>query len=986
MRHERQTPSAELLESRRLFATFVVTNTADSGPGSLRDALFASNASVGVPDTITFQIGAGVQTIRPTTVLDDLPNITDRVTIDGTAPAAFPTQVIELSGELAPVDANGLQINGPGGDGSVIRRLVINRFGANGIEIEGSGNVIEGNRIGTDASGAVDVGNGADGVSINSGTGNRVGGTTAAQGNVISGNTGNGVDLGAASTGTVVVGNLIGTNAAGTGVLGNTGYGVRVVGSQNNDVGGTTAGERNVISANNAGGVHLSGTGATGNRVRGNYIGTDAGGTADLGNGGDGVRVSRNAGDPATLNTIGGTEAGAGNVISGNAENGIGLRGLGLSGAAGTVLIQGNRIGTNAAGTGAVGNGTAGTSGTGFGIELNGGVYDVTVGGASAASRNLISGNLADGIRVELDAGTAAVRGNYIGTNAAGTAALPNANDGVNVRSGGNTIGGDAAGQGNLLSGNADDGIEFNGAGATGNVVQGNLIGTDASGLARLGNGSDGIEIEGADGNTIGTAGAGGNVVSGNTSDGIEVVPRLLTGSPADPATQNVIRNNLVGVGRDGATALGNGVAGVNIAGDFNTVGGTAAGQGNVIARNTLDGVFVEGGVGNAVRGNSIYLNGGLGIDLAPDGVTANDAGDADAGPNGLQNHPVITSAVTNTGGTGTVVQGTLGAAPNTAFTVDLYSSPAADPSGRGEGQTFLGSVNVTTDAAGAAGFSFTTAPAVAAGHVVTATATAAASGTATTAGDTSEFSPAVAAGPSTGAASVTDRHVFYNRSVYDGNDPAPTPADDAAVAPDKDPLLPGGTASAANVTSYSRGINGVMVDVLNLPNDGAGVGVNDVSVRTTSPAAPNTWSAGPAPSSVTVRPGAGAGGSDRVTIIWADGAITNRWAEVTLLGNTDTGLPAADVFRFGSLVGDADASRTVNLADFGALRASFNASNLSVANGRADFNRDGTVNLADFGALRQNFGKSLPATPPASSSVAASLLSGADEREDDDA
>ena len=233
-------------------------------------------------------------------------------------------------------------------------------------------------------------------------------------------------------------------------------------------------------------------------------------------------------------------------------------------------------------------------------------------------------------------------------------------------------------------------------------------------------------------------------------------------------------------------------------------------------------------------------------------------------------------------------------------------------------------------------------------------------------------------------AARIVGRRVFYNDSAYDNNDPAPNAADDAAIDTAKSALLPNGAPQGpANVTSYTGGINGVMIDVASLPNDGADVGVNDVVIRTTSPAAPNAWSAGPAPSSVTVRPGAGAGGSDRVTIIWPDGAIANRWVEVTLLSNTDTGLAAADVFQFGNLVGDADASRAVNLADLGALRQAFGRTNLPLADGRSDFNRDGSVNLADFGLLRANFGRSLPAPPASSSgssSFAAGLLAAADE------
>ena len=224
-------------------------------------------------------------------------------------------------------------------------------------------------------------------------------------------------------------------------------------------------------------------------------------------------------------------------------------------------------------------------------------------------------------------------------------------------------------------------------------------------------------------------------------------------------------------------------------------------------------------------------------------------------------------------------------------------------------------------------------------------------------------------AGPAT--PTVAGRHLFYNRSIYDNNDPLPNAADDAAVDATRTALLPGVAPGPANVTAYTRGINGVMIDIANPPpNATSNIGLNDVSVRTTSPTAPNTWSAGPAPSSVSVRPGPA--GTARVTLLWPDGAIVNRWLEVTLLGNTDTGLTAPDVFWFGNLIGDADGNRTVNLADFGAVRGDFNASNLSIAAGRSDFNRDRTVNLADFGTLRANFGKSLPPPPSFAAAAAA--------------
>ena len=209
--------------------------------------------------------------------------------------------------------------------------------------------------------------------------------------------------------------------------------------------------------------------------------------------------------------------------------------------------------------------------------------------------------------------------------------------------------------------------------------------------------------------------------------------------------------------------------------------------------------------------------------------------------------------------------------------------------------------------------------------------------------------------------ASVVGRHVFYNHAVYDTGTEA---GDDASIAPDKVALRPGQQASAANVTGYVHGINGVMIDVADLPPDVTTLGAGDITFRVGNDANPAAWSAAPPPAAVTVRRSAGVNGSARVVIKWADGTIRNRWLRVTLNATAATGLAAADVFQFGNLVGDADGSRTVNLGDFGALRQDFGRTGLSIADGRSDFNRDGKVDLADFGALRQHFGWSLSAPP----------------------
>ena len=227
-------------------------------------------------------------------------------------------------------------------------------------------------------------------------------------------------------------------------------------------------------------------------------------------------------------------------------------------------------------------------------------------------------------------------------------------------------------------------------------------------------------------------------------------------------------------------------------------------------------------------------------------------------------------------------------------------------------------------------------------------------------------------------AATIAGRHVFYNRSAFDGNaaTPADDPRDDDAVALDKRALRPGQAPTAANSTSYSRGINGVMVDVANLPLNRT-LTADDFTLRVGTGGDPANWAAAPDPS-VAVRRGAGVNGSDRVILTWPDNRILNTWLQVTVNANTDTALAAADDFYFGNLVGDADGSGTVNLGDFGALRQDFGRTNLSVTGGRSDFNRDGTVNLADFGLLRGNFGRSLPPVSTAAAGWAEVTAAGA--------
>src|SRR5262245_26392297 len=261
--------------------------------------------------------------------------------------------------------------------------------------------------------------------------------------------------------------------------------------------------------------------------------------------------------------------------------------------------------------------------------------------------------------------------------------------------------------------------------GGSSNQVHGNFIGTDATGTHALGNGTFGVAVESGINNLVGGVTPGArNVISANGT-GVAVI-----------ANQNSVQGNLIGTDVTGTAPLGNGV-GVSLTFANKTIGGTGPGEGNPIAFNTGIGVLadpVDGFSRNRIRGNSIHSNGGLGIDLQGDGVTLNDPGDTDSGPNGLQNFPVLGVAL---GGASTRVSGSLNSSANTAFTVDFYASAAADPTGFGEGARYLGSATVATDAGGNASYQVTLAAATTPGEVLTATAT-------DPTGSTSEFSAAV--------------------------------------------------------------------------------------------------------------------------------------------------------------------------------------------------------------------------------------------------
>jgi CSLREA domain-containing protein len=359
------------------------------------------------------------------------------------------------------------------------------------------------------------------------------------------------------------------------------------------------------------------------------------------------------------------------------------------------------------------------------------------IGGTVAADRNIISGNAFEGIKVSSH--NTRIEGNYIGTDVTGMNSVGGQRPGIKDITQSSEfdqtmIGGLAPGAGNVISGN-QTGIEI----GQETVVQGNLIGMNADCSAILSNSSFGIATTGgAVSNQVGSL-IGGldpmarNVISGNRGGGIQILKRL-TGK---------IQGNYIGVGCDGSTLFGNLKHGIETRiASGQEIGGTAPGAGNIIAGNAKAGVAViTSSTGIQIQGNAIFANQALGIDLADNGVTANDLGDADSGQNLLQNYPVITNAQGSA--QSTFVTGTLNAASDSVFHVEFFSNSTNDPSGFGQGENFLGNRSVLTDTDGNATFSATFLYFVPIGANVTATATDAE-------GNTSEFSALFTVGAAT--------------------------------------------------------------------------------------------------------------------------------------------------------------------------------------------------------------------------------------------
>ncbi len=489
-----------------------------------------------------------------------------------------------IEGNYIGTDVTGELDLGNGGDGvsifaagNVVRGNVISGNSSEGVLVSGDANQIEGNFIGTNQGGTAILGgrvgnNNFEGIELDFGSGNIV------IGNVLSGNTNVGIEVNASNT--VVRDNVIGLDVTGTNDLGNWNDGVLILNAEQTSL------ESNLISSNLSG-VNVRASHDT--TLKDNRIGTDIEGRIDLGNRMNGVIVQSSSGNTVVDD----------NLISGNDFAGINIF------QSRDTQIRGNLIGTDVNGAFAIGNGK--------GIAVQQDPEGTVIGGDSASARNLISGNSDYGIGLFNGSTNTLVEGNYIGTDITGELDLGNAGNGVDVFASGNVV------RGNVISGNSGDGVFV---GGDENRIENNFIGTNKDGTAIIGvlpehNNRNGIWIDSNVSGTVVTA----NVVSGNSSHGIRDYGGL----------QTIVRDNIIGLDVTGTVDLGNHSWGVNVwaSAQLTTL------VDNLISGNSAGGIYLEGirippspkviegnYVGTDITGELNLGNGGPGIKVQQDGNT----------------------------------------------------------------------------------------------------------------------------------------------------------------------------------------------------------------------------------------------------------------------------------------------------------------------------------------------------------------------------
>jgi hypothetical protein len=783
--------------------------TAQAGLVVLRHISISGAAGVGVEIDTKFG-GANLQDVR-----------IQGFSSDGVRIVNSPNNIIGGSGTaqsvtITSVSGSGVNILGAGATNNLIQQTNIGfpvsatgsgGAGGNGIWIQGANNnTIGGFQAG---SGVIIQGSGANGIYLVNSSGTRIqrstigdptdqfpnhfdgirvedsastliGGVTQAAGNTIAGNTEQGIDIvGSLSAGAQIQSNQIGTSAApnsGNGIFVNNVAGVLI---------GSTVTAANRIDGNNLNGILISGSNASGARIINTSVGSGGGNLLD------GIVI-----DSTSDVVIGGATSNAGGTVAGNrrgisilnsskltiqqmtvsanSEDGVRIDGsssLLIGGTASSIAgntITGNRDGVStmngSSGVTLQGNTISNQSEDGVIIDNTG---TVVVGTASQFGDNKINGNR-NGVRVINGSTNFSIQHNTINNNR---------DDGVRLDGIANaTIGGTASLSPNIVSGNRNGlHLSLGSNGAT--ILQNQFSNSIESGILLEGSSNDTIGGQVA----WGLSGAQGNVIFSNGLNGIYFKPDFTDPSTPIFSNNNTVKGNWIGVNATGVTAAGNANSGIYIdGGNNNKIGGTVHDstkkleEGNIIANSGASGMVVvtDNGpaAGNTIEGNRIFNSGQLGIELGSNLglVHFNDLMDPDTGANNVQNFPVVSTA--ESGSIATIVNGTFNSTPSRTFRLEFFGvpnpNPTGNPVGYGQGQTFLGFQNVTTDASGNATYNFQSLIPFATGSWVSATATD------LTTGDTSEFGLAVQATTAQGVISGQKFNDLNGNGIKDAGEP----------------------------------------------------------------------------------------------------------------------------------------------------------------------------------------------------------------------
>jgi parallel beta-helix repeat protein len=613
--------------------SIAVSTLNDSGTGSLRAAITAVNGRpAGASNVITFSVNGTI------VLASALPPIAAGVKIDGTTAPGY-----AATGPVIEVNANGNSglIFAAGSSGSQLLAVAVDNAGGNGVTLNARAITLNLDYVGLNPAGAA-FGNSGDGVYVSSTSSNNLiglnpTGASGVVGNVISGNAGNGISLHGSSDDTIAA-NRIGTNPGGTSAIANGANGIWITAASSaNEIGGTIytdsatgktndpTGNKgtatpvfivpplgNLISGNTLNGVLIDAL-SIDTTLNGNFIGTNAGGEEPVANGGDGILLN-GAGTTALIGCrFSNNPFVYYNVVSGNAGNGLHIT------SSTNVTVQGNFFGIDAGNSIALANG-------GDGILVDGSSSNSQVGGVIPLG-NVAAGNAKNGIEVTGTA-TGFTTFNTFGGLLAFKTAVPNGNDGVLITA----TGGDQLVRTNVLSGNANNGLEI-GGNASGVTVDPNIIGLNTIGNAIMPNGNDGVLIDGAANNNV-VGGYNLSVIPQNTFSGNKGYGVAITGH----AYANQIFNSFVGTDVFGAGALANQLGGIYVGGSAtnNLIGGVSTSESqptrNLISGNGGYGVTLDAGTSNiSVIGNLIGLNAiGLSLPNATGPIFVNPASTGD--------------------------------------------------------------------------------------------------------------------------------------------------------------------------------------------------------------------------------------------------------------------------------------------------------------------------------------------------------------------